>query len=79
MNESENRDDWRCHGWDDEVRGKLAHARTLTFRQRLEWLEAMGDLVDHLQRDPEWRRRNARVEGRAVVVREDPPRALGAD
>lgn len=65
-------DDWICHGWDDEIRGKLEHARSLTFRQKLEWLEEMGDMVAHFRRDPAWRRRNAAIEAAPATGGEPP-------
>ncbi len=57
-------DDWMCHGWDDHIIGQLEHGRSLTFRQRLEWLEEMSEMLARLRRNPDWARRNAIVEGR---------------
>ncbi len=47
-------DDWRCHGWDDHIHGQLEHGRSLTFRQKLEWLDEMTDLVGRLRANPDW-------------------------
>lgn len=71
MNAEPHNTDWQCHGWDDHVLGQLEHGASLTFRQRLEWLEEMSALVARLRADPEWCRRNMLVEGRAASVHED--------
>jgi hypothetical protein len=63
--------DWQCHGWDDHIRGQLEHGASLSFRQRLEWLEEMSELVARFRADAAWRRRNALVEGRPMTVQED--------
>lgn len=42
-------DDWRCHGWDDHIIGQIEHGRSLTFRQKLEWLEEAHLFVRHFQ------------------------------
>lgn len=54
MKPAEKPQDWTCHGWDDHIRGQLEHARSLSFRQRLEWLEEMTVLVARLARNPDW-------------------------
>ncbi|RME71391.1 MAG: hypothetical protein D6781_04345 [Verrucomicrobia bacterium] len=62
--------DWQCHGWDDHIRGQLEHGASLTFRQRLQWLEEMSELVARLRQNPEWARRNAIIEGRDPAITE---------
>jgi len=69
---------WQCHGWDDHLTGQLEHGRSLTFREKLEWLEEMSAFVDRLRQNPEWRARNAAIMGAearppAWAVNEPPP------
>ncbi|MGH8018594.1 MAG: hypothetical protein ACREIA_09925 [Opitutaceae bacterium] len=64
MSNSDASGDWQCHGWDDHIRGQLEHGRGMTFRQKLEWLEEMSQLVAYLKRSN---------ETPARVVREDAP------
>lgn len=71
MSATEQNDNWQCHGWDDHVRGQLEHGRSLTLRQKLEWLEEMSEMVARLRQNPEWRRRNAAVEGRDPLAGEE--------
>jgi hypothetical protein len=64
--------DWVCHGWDDHISGQLEHARSLSFRQRLEWLEEMSALVARFAKNPDWAGRHELRERDSWILN-DPP------
>ena len=43
-----NDDDWSCGGWEGAELATLRHMQTLTFRERIQWLEMAQKTVEHL-------------------------------
>ncbi len=50
--ERQNADGWKCDGWNDAVENRRALTRTMTFRERMVWLERVTKFARKLERSP---------------------------
>lgn len=47
-------EDWTCGGWEEQERDQLKAAESLTFRERLLWLQDADRLAARLERQRPW-------------------------
>ena len=57
-----NDDDWSCGGWEGAELATLRHWQTLTFRERIQWLEMAQETVEHLTAGKRTLRPDGKIE-----------------
>ena len=57
-----NDDDWSFGGWEGAELATLRHWQTLTFRERIQWLEMAQKTVEHLTAGKPFIRSDGKIE-----------------
>ena len=67
--------DWPCHGWSDHAHGRREQSDRMSFRERLEWLEAATAFAGLLAAAPvvpapAWARRGREAPPQAIAEKQ---------